>query len=390
MEHFRAAERALVSALVLGNADRLELSGRLRESDFTDPAAAVLFRVAMDAERPIAAADLPAALQRQGLLRRDGYPLSELLDWLPRLPVPVHPEAWATLIVAGTVGRQVNAAGVRLLQAVDIGREGTWPVGKVLAMASAQRASLASGFHRWEDLPAKWRDTMPCLPVPDSAAAERSVPEHVAEVSEAELARGAGRERVLLAGLVAAPQLLGRIPWLRDEDFTDPACGSVFEAVRRVHERGGAVDVVTLPALCDGSQRGWSGQSPSEVARALRPDAAVPTTVPFLSRMVLGDALLRGVERAGRELVALAEAPASAGGVGSGLMTAAQTRLEVLRPFATRWEEATRPSRMIDLTRHPGLERTRALERSTPLERSATSDRFMTADLRSGLNRDAG
>jgi replicative DNA helicase len=390
MEHFRAAERALVAALVLGDADRLELSGRLRESDFTDPAAAVLFRVAMDAERPIVATELPGLLQRQGLLRRDGYPLSELLDWLPRLPVPVHPEAWATLIVAGTLARQVNASGVRLLQAVEIGREGTWPVGKVLAMAEAQRASLASGCHRWEALPARWRDTMPSRSVLAPAALERIGLELAHELTEPELERGAGRERVLLAGLVAAPQLLGRIPWLRDEDFTDPACGSVYGAIRRVHERGGAVDIVTLPALCDGSQVGWSGQSPAEVARELRPDAAVPTTVPFLSRMVLGDALLRGVERTGRELVALAEAPAGAGGLGSGLLTAAQDRLEALRPFAARWEEATRPAQVIDLTRPSGLERSRVLERSTPLEWSMARERSTVPDPPGGLNRDAG
>lgn len=388
MEHFRAAERALVAALVLGDADRLELSGRLWESDFTDPAASVLFCVAMDAEHPIGAAELPSVLQRQGLLRRDGYPLSELVDWLPRLPVPVHHEAWATLIVAGTLGRQVNASGVRLLQAVEIGRVGTWPVGKVLAMAEAQRASLASGWRRWAELPTAWRDTIPCRP--DPVVLEGSGPEQSTDLSEAERANGAGRERVLLAGLVAAPQLLGRIPWLRDEDFTDAACGSVFGTVRRVHEGGGAVDVVTLPALCEAARIGWSDQSPAEVARDLRPDASVPTAVPFLSRMVLGDALLRGVERAGRDLVALAEAPAGAGRLGPGLLTAAQERLEIVRPFATRWEEATRPVRTIDLTRPSGLERSRVLERATLLERSGPWDRSTVPDPRSGLSRDAG
>jgi hypothetical protein len=49
MEYFRAAERALVTALVLGDADPLEFSGRLSAADFTDPAAAVIFRAVMDA-----------------------------------------------------------------------------------------------------------------------------------------------------------------------------------------------------------------------------------------------------------------------------------------------------------------------------------------------------
>jgi hypothetical protein len=195
------------------------------------------------------------------------------------------------------------------------------------------------------------------------------------------------RERVLLAGLLAAPQLLGRIPWLREQDFTDRACGSVFATLRREHEHGRPVDVVTLAAVCEPGAEGWAGASPAAVARDLRPDAAVPTAVPFLSRMVLGDAVLRDVERTGTELVQLAQAPAPVGGLGAGLLSAAQDRLDVLRPHAVRWEAATRPQHRTDLTRSSGLDRRPALERATRADRSTTRSMPTVARVR---DRDAG
>src|SRR5688572_26739540 len=111
MDLSRAAEAVLVSALVLGGADPADRSAGVRPGDFTDPAAAVMFEVALGAGRsagPKAVADLPQVLRAEGLLRRDGYPISSLLEWIPRLPTPVHPEAWATLIVAGALARQVH------------------------------------------------------------------------------------------------------------------------------------------------------------------------------------------------------------------------------------------------------------------------------------------
>ncbi|MCW2573183.1 MAG: hypothetical protein JWO88_3241 [Frankiales bacterium] len=386
MEHFRAAERALVTALVLGDADPLEFSARLSASDFTDPAAAVIFRVVMDAGPAAVAAGLPAVLQRQGLLRPDGYPLSDLLEWLPGLPVPVHPQAWATLVVAGTLGRQVSASGLRLLQAVEAGRERSWPVGKVLAVVAAPRAATTSSWRRWAELPASWRDTLSSLPdrstpagptggadSPDGrAGAERTRSAESRHASVPARPVTGERERMLLAGLLAAPQLLGRIPWLREEDFTDRACGSVFATLRREHERDRPVDVVTLAAVCEPGVEGWAGASPAAVARDLRPAAAVPTAVPFLSRLVLGDAVLREVERTGTELVQLAQAPAPVGGLGAGPLSVAQDRLEALRPHAVRWEAATRPQHRIDLTRSSGLDRVPALERATGTDRSTT------------------
>lgn len=55
-------------------------------------------------------------------------------------------------------------------------------------------------------------------------------------------------EREVLAGVVAAPMLLDRIPWLRTEDFTDRGVAEVFDAARRLHSVRRPVDVITLSA----------------------------------------------------------------------------------------------------------------------------------------------
>ena len=115
IEHCRPAERAVVAALALGLMDAREFAGRLHPSDFTDPAAGECFAAALESPLPASSSHvLPELLRRRGRLRGDGYPVRELLEWLPLLPAPVHPEAWATLIVAGSLGRVAQACGLRL------------------------------------------------------------------------------------------------------------------------------------------------------------------------------------------------------------------------------------------------------------------------------------
>jgi hypothetical protein len=337
MDLSRAAETALVSALVLGEADPADLSGRLRPGDFTDPAAAVMFEVALGAGRSgalKAGVDLPRLLQAQGLLRRDGYPISSLLEWMPRLPTPVHPEAWGTLIVAGALARQVHASGVRLLQSVDAAREHGHGPGRVLAMAEAQRAAVSSLARRWQELPARWRATVPAgaEPPPTTPTASDG---HRAEPGES------AREQVLLAGLVAAPQLLGRLAWLDGTDFSDPACGELFGTLRRLHEFGHPVDVVTLAAAAPPAPASPDGLSPASLASSLRPEHAFPTQVPFLARQVLADSVIERARGVGEDLVGFAASPGTAKSCGTPvLLAAARDRLDSLRPQAVRVESA--------------------------------------------------
>lgn len=365
MEQCHAAERALVASLVLGQADPAELSGRLRPSDFTDPAASVLFEVALSARGSDGVgwgAELPRILRRQGLLRRDGYPISQLLEWMPRLPVPVHPEAWATLVVAGSLARQVHASGVRILQSVDTVRELGRGPGRVLAMAEAQHAAVVSATRRWQGLPQRWRETVHVTPA--------TVPAGTRAGGGAD-AGSAGRELRLLAGLVAAPQLLGRLSWLRAEDFTDPACRSLFGTLRRLNEYGRPIDVVTLAAAAEAAPVGPDAEAPAALASSLRPEQTFPTEVPFLARQLLTDAVIEQARGVGEDLVQLATAPAVAGGLGAPMLAAARTRLLSLRPHALRLENAGRnarpcagePSRLSRSPALPAADRAQTLDR---------------------------
>ena len=203
MESCRAAERALVAALLLGEASAADLSGRVLPSDFTDPAAGACFaalyeRAGLGGLTP---PDLAALLRCRGVLRPDGYPLSRVLDWLPSTPAPAHPEAWATLVVAGSLARLVRAGGDRIVQAADRWGAGEPEAGRAIAIAVGQRASVLGALRRWDGLPRRWRDTVPTRV--RQVAAPGSGNRTDASTS--------GREREVLAGLIAAPALLERM-----------------------------------------------------------------------------------------------------------------------------------------------------------------------------------
>lgn len=364
MESCRAAERALVAALVMGQADPAELSGRLRSSDFTDPAAGACFAAVLGRTGAAGAVvDLPELLRSRGVLRSDGYPIRELLEWLPSLPLPTHPEAWATLVVAGSVGRVVQACGTRLLQVTDGWELARPEAGRVLTVAAAQRAALHGALRRWDDLPAAWRDTPPARPLP-------SLPEPAANgptlIGDREL------EREVLAGVVAAPALLDRMPWLRQEDFSDPACAEVFRSARQLHGAGRPVDLVTLAAsLPPGSPSGAAVDGPAEVCAGLRPDRSFPAAVPFLARRLLEATAVRDARQVGEDLLVLAASPGSVGGLGRPVLEASLVRLDRLRPHAERLEHAHRPApgRTVDLTR-------RGASTLPVARRARTTDRF--------------
>lgn len=344
MEHCRAAERALVAALIMGQVDPADLAGRLHPLDFTDPAAGACYAAALDhrsAGTPVV--DLPDRLRRHSQLRSDGYPIRELLDWIPTLPVPAHPEAWATLVVAGSMGRVVHACGTRLVQS-SVGHEGSRvEAGRVLTVAAAQRATLHGALRRWEALPPSWRDTLPARgPSPVTR------PTGAARVPGDQLL-----EREVLAGVVAAPVLLDRIPWLRAEDFTDRGVAEVFDVARRLHSDGQAVDVITLsanitPAGELGAPATGSTPAPGSAAAVcaeLRPEQAPLASVPYRARRLVEGTAVREAWATGEALIALAATPGSAGGIGRPLLDAALSRLDALRPHAERLEQAQRPLR---------------------------------------------
>jgi hypothetical protein len=335
MEHCRPAERAVVAALALGLMDVREFAGRLHPADFTDPAAGECFAAALEAPLPVRSAQiLPELLRRRGRLRGDGYPVRELLEWLPLLPAPVHPEAWATLIVAGSLGRVMQAAGLRLEQ-VATGVDPRQPdAGRVLTMAAAQRATLHGALRRWESLPDSWRASVPDLPM------------IVPNIRGAATAERPDVEQEVIAGVLAAPTVLGEVRWLLPEDFTDARCGEVFGVAQRLFDEGRPVDSVTV-SVASAPLPGTGLRGPGSFERLSA--GAGPAAVPFLARRLLASAAVREAQNAGRDLIAIAGAPASVGGIGAVQLHAALDRLEALKPYARRLEESHRcpPSRAL-------------------------------------------
>lgn len=312
----------------------------------------------------VTADELPVLLRQHGQLRQDGYPLSRLLEWLPQLPTPVHPDAWATLVVAGAVGRQVRASGDRLQQHADAAVEGRCGPGRLFAAVAAQRAALAGSRRRWADLPTRWRATLPCAS--PASAADQLLARPAAAASADEVS---APERALLEGLVAAPQLFGRIAWLQEAHFSHTASGEVFGTLRRLHEFGHAVDAVTLTAALGVAPSAAGRSSAAALARDLRPQDAIPTSVPFLARHVLARAIVRDVRVVGEDLVRIAEVPAAVGGIGGPLLSAAQDRLDGLRTHALRWENATGGSRGEPMGGRAFPERAlRGSDRQSPVE----------------------
>jgi hypothetical protein len=337
-----------VAALVLGQADPAQLSGRLSGRDFYDPAAGLIFDTVLAAPRTAGAPHelvtaLPALLRAAGELRGDGYPIRPLLDWLPSVSVPAHPEAWSALVVASALGRQVDAAGVRLQQVACGYRDLPWGgAGRVLAVAAAQRATVHAAQMRWEELPSSWRHALPRSP--------QGLPAYRAPSREPVTGDELIVERELLAGVIAAPALLERLRWLHAGDFADPAHASLFATVEQLHAERRPVDLVTVaatvPQVHTGPRRTESHAPSTEVVlsvcRSLQPHRVFPGTVPWLARQQLEASLLREAEATGTRLSALAATPIEVGGLGGPVLRQAVRELDELGDHTRRLEAATR------------------------------------------------
>ena len=297
---------------------------------------------------------LPSLLRASGELRGDGYPIRPLLGWLPEVSVPAHPEAWSALVVASALGRQVEAAGMRLRQVACGYRELPWGgAGRVLAVAAAQRATVHAALMRWEELPASWRHSLPLSP--------QGLPPYFEPALDPVSGDELLLERELLAGVIAAPALLDRLRWLHAGDFADPAHASLFAAVQQLHAERRPVDLVTVAAMVpqvhDGPRR-TERHAPStevvlSVCRSLQPHRVFPGTVPWLARQQLEASLLREAEVTGLRLTGLAATPVEVGGLGGPVLREAVRVLDGFTDETRRLDAATRVAPCRDDTPRP-------------------------------------
>ena len=152
MDDVRRAEETLVGTVVLEPRRLGEVAGWLQPADFGSPACRLLYQRLLDVrhlggDEP-GGARLLEQLRERGELRSDGYPISSLTRWFDAVPARPHAAAYGALVLEGALGRQVEAAGLRLVQASS--RLGP---AHALAAAVTQRAVLAAAQRRWCAVP---------------------------------------------------------------------------------------------------------------------------------------------------------------------------------------------------------------------------------------------
>ena len=314
MEDVQSAEQALVGLLALDPGRVGEVAGWLSPSDFAVPAAGLLFARLLELHasgrhEPGALLEL---LRARGELRRDGYPVSALMRWWDTTPVPGQPAAYGRLVVAGQVARQLNAAGVRLVQVACSGGPA-----RALSMVLLQRSLLTAARRRLGPEPSH-SSPMPTrsfvAPQPRPAGVEQ-------DVEYAEL--------VTVGAVVVSPAASAVGRWLSPGDFSSAEIGEVFGAAISMRLSSRPVDRVTVVAEL--RARG----SEADAGLVARCEAAVPVaaSVGFYARRVLAASVRQQVEDAGTVIARLGE---DRPGGTAAAVDAAIARLDGLSPLASR------------------------------------------------------
>jgi len=296
MDHVRRAEETLVGTIVLEPRQLDEVAGWLAPADFGSPACRLLYQRLLDGRRlgdELGAAGLLERLREHGELRSDGYPIAALTGWLDGAPARPHAAAYAAVVLEGALGRQVEAAGVRLVQAASELRPA-----RALVAAVTQRSVLVAAQRRWGALPAAARTAVRTAGAAELVAV-RGGPtcRRGSEVGHAEL--------VTVGSVLVAPHLSGRVRWLEPEDFAAPDLALAFSTAREMSAAGVPVDRVTLAAELH--RRGAVPAAGQWAVLLARAEAAVPVagSVGFYGRQVLDASVVAQVAAAGRCLIGL-------------------------------------------------------------------------------------
>lgn len=150
MDDVGQAEYATLGSLMLAPAGLDRVAEWLRTEDFRDPLSRDVFGllVAMrDRSLVIDPVTVLGELRRRGRLGGDGVAAMTLIRMVEAVPVPGAVTAYGRLVLAASIGRQLEGAGTRLAQ-VGRGRRGEpsdW-----LDRATEQLAALVAARARWD------------------------------------------------------------------------------------------------------------------------------------------------------------------------------------------------------------------------------------------------
>jgi replicative DNA helicase len=278
------AEQAVVAGLMLDPDWGRRLAGWLRAADFRSPTCGLLFErlVGVRSAPDRVAADLADALRVRGELRRDGYPLSELLGWLDQLPPRPAVDSYGRLVVEAAVCRRVEAAGERLAQAAA----GDPQTG--LRCAHRIRADLSHCADRLDFLGI----TAPPVTLDAPRPALRLV---VQDPSPPELAT--------VGAVLLSPGRLRSIEWLGADDFRHHELGVAFRQIEALVRSERPVDRVTVTDALHRSGALSAARAAALLSAAER-SVPVPEMATHYARQVLTDAVTRRVGETARQLTA--------------------------------------------------------------------------------------
>jgi replicative DNA helicase len=150
MDDVGQAEYATVGSLMLAPAGLDRVAGWLRPEDFRDPLGQEVFGVLLAMRDRWAVIDpvtVLGELRRRGRLAGDGAAAMALIRMVEAVPVPGAVTAYGRLVLAASIGRQLEAAGTRLAQ-VGRGRRGEpsdW-----LDRATEALGALDAARARWD------------------------------------------------------------------------------------------------------------------------------------------------------------------------------------------------------------------------------------------------
>ena len=167
MDDVGQAEYATLGSLMLAPAGLDLVAPWLQPTDFRDPLGGEVFGLLLAMRKRSAVIDpvtVLAELRRRGRLGGAGAAGMALVRMVESVPVPGAVASYGRLVLAASIGRQLEAAGSRLAQ---VGRARRGESTDWLDRATAELAALAAARRRWDAATG---------PVPDSrgtAAADR-------------------------------------------------------------------------------------------------------------------------------------------------------------------------------------------------------------------------
>jgi len=319
------AERIVVGSMIVAPGATASSLAWLDRLDFADPVCRRIFAATArlrEAARAVDEVTLGVALARGG----DLGAAREVAQLAAEVPSPASAGYYAAHVLAGSIRRQVLAAGQRLAGV----RPG--PAEDVLELAAGERARIEGGLRRWRQARRSFAGTSVSLP------AEGRLP--LRRPNGSERAGDGGErlvERVTVGTLLLAPERLGEVAgWLSVGDFADPTCAAAYRAIGELTaQRLPADPAAVLATLGRADLPGVDGIALFRLIESV----PVPASLDAYGRLVVEAALARTTRAAGLRVLQTG----CRGGDPDELLPGALAHTDPLTQLPARWQRSHPP-----------------------------------------------